>query len=141
MSDNVLLFAGIIFAVIAVAGLGIAIFGFALSLKETNRRQRQRDVRDGNYTHPTVPSRIPNRESKPPIVLGDVIEDNGRKYAPDAYVTIEPSTSKLEKCLKCQDYIVDVSTMFSCPKCDAKYHHEHFFEPPVKCVNCNWKPT
>lgn len=141
MSDNILLLVGIVVAVIAVGGLGIAIFGFALSLKETNRRQRQRDVRDGNYTCPPAPSRIPNRESKPPIVLGDVIEDNSRKYAPDTYVTIEASTSKLAKCPKCYNYIVDESAVFSCPKCGTKYHHDHFFESPVKCVNCNWQPS
>jgi len=134
MDNGTLVVIGLIVAVAAAMGLGFALFGFVVSLRNSNRKLRSGSRNE--YTAITPPT---NPLAKEPfnksILFGDVIDD----HSSDAYVNVQPPASSSEICIVCRQPIAD-QDRFTCPDCDAQYHHNHFsFQN--SCVNCGWRPS
>lgn len=135
MDNGILVFAGVIVAAVAAAGLGFALFGFVVSLKDSNRRQRSGLSAPYPSSRPPIStnSRIDFSKS---IQFGDVIEGDEETYSQESYVTVNITSQLNETCPICLNSIS--SDFFRCPRCDTQYHHHCFSEINGPCRYCGW---
>lgn len=134
MDNGTLIVIGLIVAVAAALGLGFALFGFAVSLRDSNRKLRSGSGDEyASITPPTIP--LVKEPFTKSILFGDVVDD----HSSDVYVNVQPPVSSSEICIVCRQPVID-KDKFTCPDCGAQYHHDHFsFQN--SCVNCGWRPS
>ena len=132
--DNVtLIVIGLIVAIAAALGLGFALFGFVVSLKDSHRRQRSGLVDEYRPVQP--PTGINNQiGSSKSIQFGEVIEGDEQNYFQEAFVTVRTTPQSVENCPICLNFIS--SDLFECPSCKTQYHRRCFSEMDGPCRYC-----
>jgi hypothetical protein len=125
----VLLIIGL-FILLAAVGLGIALFGFERSVRQSERRRRESQESRNRLSQG---SSIRARSSGLKIEFGETLEDHA-PYPQAAYATVTNSTK--EHCLLCRRRFVDEDDRIKCPNCEAEYHRDCLTEDGNTCRNC-----
>jgi len=133
MDNGTLIAIGSVVVVIAALGLGFALFGFVVSLKNSHRRRRSELV-DG-YRPVGPPNGLNNHfGSSKSIQLGEVIESDEQNYPQEAFVTVRSTPLPTKTCPICLNSIS--SDLFECPSCKTQYHQHCFSEMGSPCKYC-----
>ncbi len=130
MDNGTLIVIGLIIAIAAALGLGFALFGFVVSLKDSHRRRRSELVDEYRPIQP--PTSITNKTgSSKSIQFGEVIEGDEQNYSQEAFVTVRTTPQPVETCPICRKSIS--SDLFTCPGCGTQYHQRCVSEYGIPC--------
>ncbi len=137
MDNGTLIVVGLVIAVVAALGLGFALFGFAVSLRNSNRRRRSGLSDEYHSTRPPSISSTHNEASRT-ISFGEISDiEQSSNYPQDAYIDIRQSVPVADKCPTCRTPVYEGDGVV-CPKCSSHYHFSCFNENKNICENCKW---